>query len=212
MIRIIISRSQFLLPMFFKSSLSVRKAALLILLLSLPAVNCLSNPAFAAETNHGAYAGARLGYSFNRYSCGETAIECDREDMGYGIFAGYDFNENFAYELNATRLGDSSAIYPAVALIGELSTIDLSVKYSRPLYENVQLFGKLGFTYWDGEVKGWGTNLSDSGERPAVGAGVEIPLSANVCARFEYQYFDELGNKWMGFTDAHFVSFALVWH
>ena len=164
------------------------------------------------KANTGAYIGARLGYSYNQNSCVEIAIECDREDAGYGIFAGYNFNNYFAYELSGTHLGDTYAVYPNINLQGELNTIDISVKYTHSLYENIQVFGKLGFSYWEGEITGWENKLKDSGERPAAGAGVELPFSEHVTARLEFQYFDQLGNDWMGYTEAHFFSVSLVWN
>jgi OOP family OmpA-OmpF porin len=170
--------------------------------------------ASAANANFRTYLlGAKLGYSYNHHSCVDMAVECDREDAGYGFFAGYNFKNHFSLELSGTKLGDTHVIYPNVTLRGKLSTVDLSVKYTRNLHKNVDAFGKLGVAYWDGEILGWeNAILKDSGERPVVGGGIQFPLSPHVDGRLEYQYFDQLGNHWMGYTDAHFMSFSLVWN
>lgn len=166
----------------------------------------------AKSADYGAYSGIRLGYSYNNHSCVDIAIVCDREDAGYGIFAGYDFNDYFSFEISATKLGDTYAIYPNVTLNGELSTVDISAKYTHTLHRKIQAFGKLGIAYWDGEITGWGNTLKDSGARPTVGAGIQMPFSEHVNGRLEYQYFDQLGNSWMGYTDSHLISVALVWN
>lgn len=157
------------------------------------------------------YSGARLGYSYNHNSCADMAIRCDREDAGYGVFGGYEFNSRIAWELSVTELGDTKVVYPNINLIGELFTVDLSLKYAHVLRQDKRVFAKLGAAYWDGEVMGWNTTLNDSGVRPAAGVGIEFPLFEQVEGRLEYHYFDQLGNQLMGYTDANLISFSLVW-
>jgi len=170
----------------------------------------LANP--SVDSDSGAFLGARLGYSYNHHSCADMAVVCDREDAGYGIFTGYEFNNEFSVELSGTQLGDTAVIYPNVTLVGELYTVDLALKYTHALYKNIDVFGKLGITYWEGKITGWeNATLKDSGKRPAAGAGIQFPLFSHIDGRVEYQYFDQLGNYWMGYTDSHFFSFSLVW-
>lgn len=194
-----------------------RKRLLLAHHLLVPALlaNTYSLPTFANKSTtltDGIYLGGRLSYSYNHHSCVDMAIECDRTDAAYGIFTGYDFNNNFSLELSGTKLGDTHVIYPNITLKGELSTVDLSLKYTRPLSQNIQAFGKLGIAYWDGKITGWETILTDSGNRPVVGAGIQLPFFTRSQARLEYHYFDQLGNNWMGYTDSHLVSFSVVWN
>lgn len=173
-----------------------------------------SSPAFsntAGIVPEGAYAGVRLGYSYNRNSCLPAAIKCDREDLGYGLIAGYEFGNQFALELSATKLGDTTAVYPDIKLTGELFTVDASLKYTYTLPNQLQVFGKAGLVYWAGKIIGWNEDATDSGVRPAAGFGLILPLSENIDSRLEYQYFDQLGNNWMGYTDANFFSFSLIW-
>ena len=157
------------------------------------------------------YVGARAGYTYKYHACADIAIECDRDDAGYGLFAGYKPWSHFALELSANNLGDATGDYSVIVLEGEIKTVDLSVIYTHTIYKNLSAFGKLGFAYWDGKVAGWEEELSDSGVRPLFGAGLQLPLSDHLDGRVEYQYLDQLGNHWMGYTDAHFLSFSLVW-
>lgn len=199
-----------LFSFFHKTRFSPSQIGLLFLLAYIH--SSAAHVSMTAQSTGGAYLGARFGYTYNHHSCVDMAIECDRSDAGYGIFAGYDFNNPFSLELSGTKLGDTNVIYPNITLKGELSTIDLSIKYSRPLSKKIQAFGKLGIAYWDGKITGWDTTLTDSGERPTAGAGLQFPFFTRSLARIEYHYFDQLGNNWMGYTDAHAVSFSLVWN
>ncbi len=157
------------------------------------------------------YVGARAGYTYKYHACADIAIECDRDDVGYGLFAGYKPWSHFGLELSANNLGDAIGDYSVIVLEGEIRTVDLSVIYTRNIYKNLSAFGKLGVAYWDGKVTGWEEELSDSGMRPLFGVGLQLPLSDHIDGRFEYQYMDQLGNHWMGYTDAHFLSISLVW-
>lgn len=165
-----------------------------------------------AEPAEGAYLGAKFGLTHNQHSCGESALKCDRRDIGSGLFAGYDFNRRYAAEISVLNLGGSSATYPNVDLDGELFAIDATLKYSRHFLSESRIFAKLGVAYWDGEVKGWGVKLDGSGFTPTFGAGLAIPLTERLNARVEYQYFDTLGTRTMGYTQQHFLSLGLTWH
>lgn len=189
------------------------------LLLSFSAV-CFCTPSAWADTSSDLlyepsipefYVGARAGYTYKHHACADIAIECDRDDAGYGLFAGYKPWSHFGLELSANNLGDATGDYSVIVLEGEIKTVDLSVIYTRDIYRNLSAFGKLGVAYWDGKVTGWEEELSDSGMRPLFGVGLQLPLSDHIDGRFEYQYLDQLGNHWMGYTDAHFLSFSLVW-
>lgn len=176
-------------------------------------ISLISSASFAVDDPYaGGYLGARLGYSYNRHSCVDLAIECNRSDSGYGLFAGYDFDNQLSVEISATRLGDTSVVYPDVTLRGEIFTADLSLKYTHQLSEKINLFGKLGVTYWEAKIIGWDRVAEDSGQRPVAGLGIKFPLFVAIDGRLDYQYFDRLGNYWMGYTDAHFFSFSLVWN
>jgi OOP family OmpA-OmpF porin len=160
----------------------------------------------------GGYLGLRAGYSKNDHSCEPTALECDRSGSGYGIFGGYDFSPRFGVELGYSDVGDSSAVYPEIRLDGEISLLDISAKYSRPLFGESRVFAKLGASYWQGEVKGWGVKVDGSGFSPTFGVGVTFPFADRFSARLEYQYFGKVGDSEIGHTQPGFLSLGLTWH
>ena len=167
--------------------------------------------AVAAE-GEGAYLGIKGGQSKNDHSCEATAIECDRSDTGYGIFGGYDFSRRFGIELAYTDIADSTAVYPEIRLEGELTAIDLSAKYSHRFIGRSRVFAKLGATYWQGEVKGWGVKVDGSGFSPTVGAGIAMPFGDRFSARLEYQYFGKVGDSELGHTQPSLLSLGVSWH
>jgi OOP family OmpA-OmpF porin len=158
------------------------------------------------------YLGARVGYSYNDNSCENTAIDCDKDEAGYGIFAGYDFNRRYALELSFNDVGDSVGKYPGVTVEGKLREIDLALKASYPLYKKTRIYGKLGAAWWDAEVTGGSVDLDDTGVRPLIGGGIEFPLSDHWTTRIEYQYIDQIGNSEMGRANANFFGLSLVWN
>lgn len=176
-------------------------------------IGAVSSPAFADDDPYsGGYLGARVGYSYNDGSCSDIRISCDKDETGYGLFLGYDFSRHVALELSFNDIGDTVARYPTTTLDGKLREADLSLKLAAPIFERSRIYGKIGAAYWEAEVKGRLPVLDDSGVRPLLGAGLEVPLSDRWAARLEYQYIDRVGNSAMGHTDPHFVGLALVWN
>jgi Outer membrane protein and related peptidoglycan-associated (lipo)proteins len=160
----------------------------------------------------GPYLGIKAGQSKNDHSCEATAIECDRSDTGYAIFGGYDFSQRLGLELAYTNIADSTAVYPEIHLEGELTVLDLSAKYSHRFIGRSRVFAKLGATYWQGEVKGWGVKVDGSGFSPTFGAGIAVPFGERFSARLEYQYFGKVGDSELGHTQPSFLSLGISWH
>ena len=175
---------------------------------------CFSNVAFSEDESSykSGYLGARLGHSYNDNSCMNTNITCDKDEAGYGVFAGYEFNRRAALELSFNDIGDSVAKYPDMNLEGKLRETDLAVKLSYPLYMQARIYGKFGAAYWTGEVTGGPDKLDDSGVSPLIGAGVEVPFADNWTARLEYQYIHQVGNDQMGESNPNFLGISLVWN
>lgn len=181
-------------------------------LLTIP-VMAYCSLALADDGSHtGTYLGARVGYSYNQQSCMEPNLKCDKDDIGYGFFGGYDFNQRWGLELSFNDIGDSKAQYTSGTFTGKLREIDLSLKLSHPLSDRSHIYGKLGAAYWDGKVSGNNVSVKDSGVRPLAGAGIGWHLSDHWTGRLEYQYIDQPGNDVMGYSDPHFLGIALLRH
>lgn len=159
------------------------------------------------------YFGIRAGQSYNDHSCSPFAVRCDKDEVGYGVFTGYEFNRVWALELSYNDIGDTEATYPGgIKLDGELTQVDLSLKASWPFVNDSKMYAKVGAAYWEAEVKGGPTRLKDDGVRPLVGVGFEFPMSEHFGTRIEYQYIDDLGSNKIGRADAHYLGIALVWN
>ena len=197
-----------LLKLFYRFSYPFKLLLPALLLIISP----LSVSAADSTDYSGWYAGVRAGYSSNEKSCMDDRISCDKTDVGYGIFTGYDFTPRYGIELSWNDIGDSRARCKTFNLDGKLQEIDISLKISQPLTERVLLYGKIGAAYWDGEVTGGPWTESDSGVRPLVGAGIEFPFSSQWSARVEYQYIDKVGNREMGHANPNFLGLSLIWH
>lgn len=191
-----------------KNLYSIKSFITLASLLSVSAITL-------ADDNDGyssGYLGVRAGHSYNDNSCTSAAISCDKDEAGYGIFTGYEFNRNWAVELSYNDIGDTVARYPGLEIDGQLRQADLSMKASYPFINSSRIYGKLGAAYWDAKVRGGLADLDDDGVRPLVGAGFEFPMNDHWTTRLEYQYIDQVGNREMGRANAHFIGLALVWN
>ncbi|ACE83116.1 OmpA family protein [Cellvibrio japonicus] len=164
------------------------------------------------EVETSIYVGIRAGYSYNEGSCSSNHLKCDKSDTGYGLFIGYDINPRWAIETSFNDIGDTTATYSNAHLDGDLSQIDISVKYAYPIYQNLSLYGKVGAAYWDAKAKGQNVSFSDTGVSPLLGAGLELIISEHWKGRIEYQYIDRIGNNLMGKASPNKLGLALIWN
>ena len=173
----------------------------------------VATPAFAQSypgvPDEGFYLGTAIGQAKFKNDTldelGSLGFSTDDKDTAFKLFAGYQFNPNFAVEAsyvdfgdftadgNATIGGDSySANFDAsvdgfgFALVGRL-----------PIDAGFSVFGKLGLIAWDGDLKNdyvvGGQRVSDSfsadGTDPFYGVGVEYVIN-QVMVRAEFERYD----------------------
>ncbi|KGJ97651.1 OmpA family protein [Colwellia psychrerythraea] len=159
------------------------------------------------------YFGGKLGINHYQHGCESWSLDCDKDSFAPGLFAGYQFNDNFAFEAAYIDLGEAKATYLDSAsehlYKGTMKGLNLSAIGSIYLIEDVTLFGKAGVFNWYGENKGpYSTSKADDWA-PSAGAGLSYQLNDSWQARFEYQYFHHLGNDTIGGTNAHFTSIGI---
>ncbi len=170
----------------------------------------VTGPAFAQsyqyDPNEGPYLGAGLGYSKLDNDTldwlDDIGASTDDSDTGYKLFAGYQFNPNFAVEASYVDFGDfkasgtvngepanakASADGFGFALVGKL-----------PIQGGFSVHGKLGMIAWDGEVKANATDTngrrvsasqSEDGTDPFYGIGAEYEVE-RIIMRAEYERYD----------------------
>jgi len=172
-----------------------------------------------SEINHGFaphfYIGGKVGN--NRYQdvCEAWHVGCEHDDLGFGVFGGYQFHDYFALELSYLDLGNAEASYLETGLeqtyVGTMNGIDFSVVGITNLSENFSAFAKLGSINWYGENKSYHGKIKGNGWAPSAGVGLGYQISKSWQARLEYQYFHELGNNKLGSSDAHFTSIGIAY-
>jgi OOP family OmpA-OmpF porin len=159
------------------------------------------------------YLGGKLGLNHYQHACESWSLDCDKNSVAAGVFAGYQFTRNIAVEAAYIDLGDAKATYLEngnnYQHTGNMKGIELSALGLLPISNDVAAFAKLGGFNWYGSNKG-PFNKSEADDWSAtVGAGLTYQLSDAWQARFEYQYFDHLGNDAIGGTNAHFTSLGI---
>jgi OmpA-OmpF porin, OOP family len=180
-----------------------------------------ASPAFAAEDT-GLYVGAGIG-NFAANSDGiNNGKDWDGSDFGWKIFGGYQFMKWLAAEVEYIDGGEPTDNFRNEDFPDERLRVGLGVTGFVgsavgiwPINESFNLFGKLGFIYWDADASGKirddeGTivkaSYSDDGTDFAWGVGGTWNFSEAFGVRAEYQGF-ELSN----FDSVDFASASIVW-
>jgi len=126
--------------------------------------------ASAADVTTNFYLGADVG---------RTKVDGLNHDTSVGVFAGYDFNENFAAEVSYRDMGKFNLWGYGV----NMKQTAVSVIGSAPIGSGVSVFGRLGYNRLSAEVGGHSNH--DNGGLYGIGLG--YAFNKNVSARVEYQ-------------------------
>ena len=187
----------------------------------------------AAAQDNTWYVGGKAGWSnyygvdHNQYaeaisqSLGNTSENTD--DLGLGLFAGYQLNPNLGFELGYDWLGK----YEGKAGSGSdtLNTeakgqmIQATMKISFPATNVLDLYGRLGGAYAWTESELSFANVSETGKKHGaafVGAlGAEYTIDRDWAARLEYQYTTPLGDTSLDRSgielDNGLISFGMLY-
>lgn len=129
----------------------------------------------------------------------------DDTDTGWKIFGGYKFNPNFAIEGNYADLGELSiksiVTAPSSATINtswEAKTWALSAVGIVPLAYKFDIFGKVGFQYWDVDYKRSAparASESDNGTDLTYGIGADYNFTDRFALRAEWELYQNIGDS-----------------
>lgn len=159
------------------------------------------------------YIGAKLGYNHYQHGCEAWSTDCDSNELGYGLFTGYQFNENFAFEAAYLDFGKTKAKYPennaTHEYTGSMKGVELSGVGILPLTNDFSVFGKIGAFNWYGKNKGPFNTRKSDGWSAIAGLGLTYQLNTSWQARVEYQYVPDIGDGTIGGTNAHFTSIGI---
>jgi OOP family OmpA-OmpF porin len=150
-----------------------------------------------------AYIGGDIGQAKYRDGCNLTA-NCDDNDTTWGLFAGYQFNRNFAAEAGYHDLGSIRA--PGAGIDGR--AIEFVGVGSLPLTNTFSAYAKLGA--YRGELKG--LNRSEENTDVTYGLGLQYDLTRNVGLRGEWQRYPKMGGGSFGAeTDVDVLRVGALW-
>ncbi|MEZ5559631.1 MAG: outer membrane beta-barrel protein [Pseudomonadales bacterium] len=152
----------------------------------------------AADENTGLYLGGSLGYT--TFSASENVdvgegfqkIKVDDSDMGWKLFAGYQFLPWLGVEAGYVDLGDVSDNALGATIDASTDGWDAFLVGTLPL-PLIDLFAKVGMVSWnvDADVSDGvnSINLNDDGEDLAYGVGAALDLE-HFAIRAEIERFD----------------------
>ena len=134
------------------------------------------------------YVGGDIGQSRFRDACSinNLGAGCDDKDTGWGLFAGYQFNQYLAAELGYHDLGSVST--PLGSIDGK--TLEIVGIGSYPIANQFSVYGKLGG--YRGKLEGAGS--SNTNNDLTYGLGLQYDFTRNIGARAEWQRYHDMGS------------------
>jgi OmpA-OmpF porin, OOP family len=171
------------------------------------------------------YGGAKFGWShyadisgnknFNQNLTSSNDFNSEHDNVGGGVFGGYQINNWLAVEGGYDYLGNmqfngNNGVNGAKM---KSQGLQLSVKTSYALNDAWDLYGRFGAMGYRAETGVAGNNNFDTGVRPLVAAGTEYAFNKNWAGRLEYQWVSNVGNaNQIGLSsDIHSVTAGVVY-
>lgn len=158
----------------------------------------------SAGKENGIYLGGSLGYTVIDFE--NIPVTGDDNDMGYKLFAGYNFGLvpflDLAIEGSYVDFGEASAPY--------ISNLDVSITALDAFgvvgfnMGPIGIFGKVGQVWYDTEASMFANVLDRSSNDLALGVGLRFQIGS-AAIRAEYEYFD------IDIVDVNFFSVGVSW-
>ncbi len=201
----------------------LKKNLLAKLAVSAIAACAISTVANAAVS--GPYVGGQVGWGNTNINNNDifgnnSGISSSIDNTGVAgrIFAGYQFNPNWAAELGYTRFSDTDindiTAYGVPVGNGSLreQAFDLVGKGILPLQNNFNLYGKLGAAYLQGDMSFNGSGVSTTGDEnkvyPTYGVGISYDVTPNVPVDLSWNRIQKVGDSDLQSTDLIAVGIA----
>ncbi|MFG6656109.1 porin OmpA [Scandinavium sp. M-37] len=186
---------------------------------------CAVSTAFAAGDAGTWYGGAKFGWShyadvsgnknFNESLNASNDFNVDHDNVGGGVFGGYQINDWLAVEGGYDYLGNAqfNGNHGVNGAKMKSQGLQLSLKTSYALTSDWDLYGRFGAMGYRAETDVAGKNNFETGVRPVVAAGTEYAFNKNWAGRLEYQWVSNVGNSnQIGLSsDIHSVSAGIVY-
>lgn len=167
-------------------------------LITLIIANALTaTTAFAAADAGTWYAGGKFGWSHYFDSNTQQHVGFDRDNVGGGVFTGYQMTPWLALEGGYDYLGNMQFNGKQGASGSQMKSqgLQLSLKASYGLTDSWDLYGRAGAMGYRAESDINGHNRFETGVRPLVAVGTEYAFTKNWAGRLEYQWVSNVGNE-----------------
>lgn len=167
-------------------------------LITLIIANALTaTSAFAAADAGNWYAGSKFGWSHYNDTNSSHDVDFDSDNVGGGIFAGYQINTWLAVEVGYDYLGNMGVNGHHGVSGSQMKSqgLQASLKASYGLNSDWDLYGRAGVMGYRAESDIKGHNNFDTGIRPVLAVGTEYAFNRNWAGRLEYQWVSNVGNE-----------------
>ncbi len=150
------------------------------------------------------YFGTKVGYSYMPDACSSNYKDCDDNNVGYGIFLGYQYTSWLGFEIDAINYGEYEALYQNSIAEAEVVGYGASVKLSQSVWDSTEAYFRAGAAYMDISNNSPYLLAGKNGWSPLAAIGLEYLLTKSLTLRTEYQYSNDVGG-----SDNHLASIAL---
>lgn len=167
------------------------------------AVAAFASVAQAAPKDNTWYTGGKLGWSQyqNTGSTIGNTGPTHKDQVGAGIYAGYQHNQYMGFELGYDWLGrmpykgdENNGAFKAQG-------VQLTTKLSYPVMDDLDVYTRLGAMVWRADssystpANRTQTTNNDTGVSPLFALGTEYAITRDIAARVEYQWINNIGDK-----------------
>lgn len=148
----------------------------------------------AFADNHGNfYVGGAVGKTEVDYAipAGANVDITDDSDTSWKLFAGYNFNQNFAIEFAYQDLGENSMNVMNVPVEVDGDAYSLALLAKLPMGEKAAAYAKLGYAHINADANVGGiANVSADDSDVLYGLGVSYSVTETVDLRLEWERMD----------------------
>ncbi|GEM76107.1 hypothetical protein VSA01S_22190 [Vibrio sagamiensis NBRC 104589] len=183
-----------------------------MLRLHLPLFLCgllMSSLSFGASSmtlENNFYLGVKAGYQFSQ----DDTYRYEGDPEGGGIaslFAGYQITPQWAIEAGYQYHADLHASDKSADI--KASVIEAAVRYDWYWQDNISLYGRFSFVYWDMVKRSSDFQQDAIGFSPLGEVGLAYQFTPKLKGSLGYQYIDEMGNSKTRYYDSHSIMWSL---
>lgn len=169
----------------------------------------LALPGLASAQLTGSYVGGSLGQSKFKDNCpGAPAAGCNKTDLGFKLFSGFEFGPIFGAELAFVDLGRVHGGGSSFNAVGG----ELVGTAQWPVSNAFSVYGKLGGYYLASAARGAVVGDEKTTDW-TYAVGLKYRFAPQFSTRLEWQRYKDVGEPGTtGQTDINFLGASLMYH